>query len=100
MTFAAFYKRFPIERILVSTVIGLIGLVVLAWGARVVLIGGSPYFLLAGLAFLVGAILTFRASRWAYWAFAFLVLMTLVWAVSEVGLDWWQLFPRGNLIVV
>jgi quinoprotein glucose dehydrogenase len=100
MTFAAFYKRFPIERILVSTVIGLIGLVFLAGGARLVLIGGSPYFLLAGLAFLVGAILTFRASRWAYWAFAFLVLMTLVWAVSEVGLDWWQLFPRGNLIVV
>ena len=32
--------------------------------------------------------------------YALIVLGTLVWALWEVGLDWWPLAARGGLIVV
>ena len=63
-------------------------------------VGGSRYFTLAGLGFMIAAALIYRANRWSYWSFALLILATLLWAVLEVGFDWWQLFPRGNVIVV
>ncbi len=78
----------------------MIGLGFLAGGARLIFLGGSYYFVLAGLAFSIDAILLLYKNRWSYFLFAALVLSTLAWAVDEVGLDWWQLFPRGNLIAV
>lgn len=98
--FVKFFRCHPVERIVLSTVLMLIGLMLFFAGSRLMLIGGSAYFALAGLAFFISAILIYRASRWAYWAFSILILATLIWALFEVGLDWWQLFPRGNLIVV
>ena len=31
---------------------------------------------------------------------ALLILASLAWAVYEVGFDWWQLGPRGGLIIL
>ena len=80
--------------------LALIGLAFLAGGGWLVFLGGSSYYLFAGLAFLINSALVYRGSQWTQWAFAILILATLSWALFEVGLDWWQLFPRGNLIVV
>ena len=91
---------FDIVRIILSAMMALIGLVFFGGGCWLVRLGGSPYYLLAGLAFLINSVLIFRASAWAYWAFAVLTLATLSWALFEVGLDWWQLLPRGNLVVL
>jgi quinoprotein glucose dehydrogenase len=87
-------------RVALSAALLLFGAVLVAGGARLISVGGSTYFALAGLNFIVCALLIYRASRWSYWAFTLLILATLLWAVLEVGFDWWQLFPRGNLIVV
>jgi quinoprotein glucose dehydrogenase len=87
-------------RILLSTMLALIGLVFLAGGSWLALLGGSYYYLLAGLAFLLNSALIYRRSVFVYWVFAILILSTLTWALFEVGLDWWQLLPRGNLVVV
>jgi quinoprotein glucose dehydrogenase len=62
-------------------------------------LGGSLYYALAGFALLSTAGLLYRRNAWAYWVYAILILATLIWAVYEVGLDWWQLMPRGNFIV-
>src|SRR6201999_4409995 len=59
----------------------------------------SPYYLIAGFALLFTAALACRGSAWIYWCQAILVLATLGWALLEVGLDWWQLMPRGDLVV-
>jgi quinoprotein glucose dehydrogenase len=87
-------------RITLSVLVALLGLTFFAGGSWLVLIGGSFYYLLTGMALLFNSALIYRGSAWANWAFAFLVLATLSWALFEVGLDWWQLFPRGNLVVV
>ena len=98
--FAKIFGRFHIVRIILSAMLALIGLVFFSGGSWLVLVGGSPYYLLAGLAFLFISALMYRGSAWAYWAFAILILTTLGWSIFEVGLDWWQLMPRGNLVVV
>src|ERR1700754_4276321 len=87
-----------LARIAFSAALLLIGGVLIAGGARLMWVGGSRYFTLAGLGFMIAAALIYRANRWSYWSFALLILATLLWAVLEVGFDWWQLFPRGNVI--
>ena len=89
-----------LSRIAFSAALLLIGGVLVAGGARLIWVGGSRYFTLAGLGFMIAAALIYRANRWSYWSFALLILATLLWAVFEVGFDWWQLFSRGNVIVV
>ncbi len=52
------------------------------------------------LSFVITAILLFKRNKAALHFYALFVLATLGWAVWEVGLDWWQLGPRGGLIIV
>jgi quinoprotein glucose dehydrogenase len=98
--FAEAAKRFRILPFIVSVMLALVGLALLTGGVWLLRLGGSSYYLLAGLAFLLNSALIYRGSAWIYWAFAILILATLSWALFEVGLDWWQLLPRGNLVAV
>jgi len=78
----------------------LIGLALGGGGGWLVALGGSPFYLFAGVMFVVtGALLWMRRAA-ALWVYAVLVLAALGWAVWEVGFDWWQLGPRGGLIIV
>jgi quinoprotein glucose dehydrogenase len=92
-------RSLHIERAIVSGTLALFGLALSAGGGWLLLLGGSPYYALAGLAFLLLAALVYRGTAWFYWVYALLVLATLSWAIFEVGLDWWQLMPRGDLVV-
>jgi quinoprotein glucose dehydrogenase len=85
---------------LTATLIAIIGLVLTGGGGWLLSLGGSPYYLVTGLAFLVTAILLFRRSAAAIWLYALIILGSLGWAVYEVGFDWWQLGPRGGIIVL
>ena len=85
---------------LTATLVALIGLVLTGGGGWLLSLGGSPYYLVTGLAFIVTAILLFRRSSAALWLYALIVLGSLGWAVWEVGFDWWQLGPRGGVIVL
>ena len=89
-----------IMRLLLSLIAILIGVVLLTGGGWLAWIGGSPCYALGGLALLAIGVLLLRASRWVYWGGACLNLITLAWAVSEVGLDWWQLAPRLDVVAV
>src|SRR5882724_3961124 len=82
-----------------SAVFSTAGLAFVVGGIWLAALGGSLYYALAGFALLSIAVLLFRRNAWVYWAYAMLILATLSWAVYEVGLDWWQLMPRGNFIV-
>lgn len=85
---------------LTATLVALIGLVLTGGGGWLLSLGGSPYYLVTGLAFLGTAFLLFRRSSAALWLYAIIVLGSLGWAVWEVGFDWWQLGPRGGVIVL
>jgi quinoprotein glucose dehydrogenase len=82
-----------------SILFALVGLALLAGGLWLVFIGGSPFYALAGAAFLASGILLWTGSRAALWLYAAFIVVSLVWAVWEVGFDWWQLGPRGGVIV-
>jgi quinoprotein glucose dehydrogenase len=88
-----------IKRTFLSAVCLAAGLALAIGGIWLIAVGGSLYYALAGFAYLLIGGLLYRCNAWAYWAYATLNLATLIWAVFEVGLDWWQLMPRGNFIV-
>jgi quinoprotein glucose dehydrogenase len=78
----------------------LLGLALVAGGVWLTALGGSWYYVLVGIGFLLtGALLMARRAA-ALWVYAVVVFGTLVWAVLEVGFDWWQLAPRGGVIVL
>lgn len=81
----------------IGIVLALMALGLLGGGAWLVSLGGSPYYVLAGLTLAVIAYLMLRASPMAWWVYAALVLATLVWSLWEVGLAWWGLAARGDV---
>lgn len=86
--------------ILTSGLLALIGLALGAGGVWLIVLGGSWYYALAGLAFLIAAALSFAKRPVVLPFYALFMLASLGWAVWEVGFDWWQLGPRGGLIVL
>ncbi|MDG2005147.1 MAG: PQQ-binding-like beta-propeller repeat protein [Novosphingobium sp.] len=68
----------------------------LAWGGiQLLSLGGSLYYLPAGLAALAtGAAVLFGRWRLAGWLYFGLLAVTLVWSLMEAGLNGWALMPR------
>jgi len=66
----------------------------LAW------LGGSPYYVVAGLLLLADGVLLLRRRPAALWLFALLLAGTLAWAVWEAGFDWWPLAARLDVLFV
>ncbi|WP_231731168.1 hypothetical protein [Lampropedia cohaerens] len=54
-------------------------------GGKLVSLGGSAYYLIAGIAYLAMVVLYFLRHRLALWLSALTFAATVVWALSEVG---------------
>ncbi|MGO7587233.1 glucose/quinate/shikimate family membrane-bound PQQ-dependent dehydrogenase [Rhizobium ruizarguesonis] len=78
----------------------IIGLALGGGGLWLVTLGGSVFYLFAGLMFLITAGLLLMRKAVALWVYAVLVVAALAWAIWEVGFDWWQLGPRGGMIIL
>jgi quinoprotein glucose dehydrogenase len=91
-------NRPPILIAALAVAIGLLGLLNLAGGAWLLALKGSPYYAAAGAGLLVAAVLLWRRRATALHVFAAVIAVTLVWAVAEIGFDWWKLTPRGDLL--
>lgn len=76
----------------------IVGLALGAGGAKVVSLGGTWYFAIVAAGFLLTGVMLLMRRRAALWVYALLMLGALGWALYEVGLDWWQLAPRGSII--
>jgi len=79
---------------LVAVLLIVFGLPYVLGGGYLVSLGGSAYFVLAGLGFLVTAVLLLRRRPSATWLFVLVALATVAWALADVGLDFWALFSR------
>ncbi|RZJ18783.1 MAG: membrane-bound PQQ-dependent dehydrogenase, glucose/quinate/shikimate family [Brevundimonas sp.] len=72
----------------------LIGLVLTVGGGWLIVLGGSAYYLLAGLGLIAsGALLCLGRSLGA-WVYIGVFILTVLWALWEVGLNGWALVPR------
>lgn len=87
-------------RILTALVLGLLGIALAAGGVWLVSLDGSWYYMAAGIALFVCAILVAGRSPLARLLYAALLLGTLAWAIWEIGFDWWLLGTRGGLLVL
>ena len=76
----------------------LIGLALTGGGAWLAALGGSLYYVIAGLGILITGALLLRGRGEALWVYAAVLIGTLVWAVGEIGFDWWPLAARGDII--
>ncbi|ADY67232.1 MULTISPECIES: glucose/quinate/shikimate family membrane-bound PQQ-dependent dehydrogenase [Agrobacterium] len=83
-----------------AVILSLIGLALFGFGSQLVMLGGSFYYVLSGMAFLLTAILLFKRNRAALHVYAVFIVATLAWALWEVGFDWWQLGPRGGIVIL
>jgi quinoprotein glucose dehydrogenase len=93
-----YLPQIPLVLPITGFVYALLGLAFAAGGTWLAALGGSPYYLAAGLGILATGILLI-AGRWAaLWVYAAVLIGTLVWAISEIGFDWWPLAARGDVI--
>ena len=90
------YRPGPLLKV-TGVIFILFGLALLGGGIWLASLGGSWYYLLAGIGMLVAGGLVFKGRRSAQPFLAFLLFATLVWSVIEVKFDWWQLLPRLDI---
>jgi membrane-bound PQQ-dependent dehydrogenase (glucose/quinate/shikimate family) len=72
----------------------LIGVFLAAGGAWLAVLGGSPYYVVAGVLITASAVLLWMRNAWGATVFELTATATLVWALWEAGMDGWALAPR------
>ena len=82
------------KRWLLAIVLAVIGGLLAAGGVQLALLGGSLYYLLAGIAVLGCAWLAFRGDPRSVTLYALMLGGTVIWALWEGGLDPWRLQSR------
>jgi quinate dehydrogenase (quinone) len=67
----------------------------LIWGGvQLATLGGSWYYVIAGLGLGFTGILFFFRSRIGVWLYLLIFLATIIWAIWEAGFSFWPLIPR------
>jgi quinate dehydrogenase (quinone) len=82
-----------INRIFAALVI-LMGLGLVLGGIFLAMLGGSLYYVWAGLAYLIAGILLWRGRSRGVWLLVLIAVLTIPWALWESGTFYWALFPR------
>jgi quinoprotein glucose dehydrogenase len=91
----------PMRRLqVVGALLILLGLALLVGGIMLAAAGGSLAYLLAGIGFVAAGVLLWRRSAQALIVYAVLLLAMLAWSLWEVGLDWWPLAARLDVVFV
>jgi quinoprotein glucose dehydrogenase len=90
-------KAQPLRITLTAWVAAALGALLAVGGAYLLWLGGSWYYLLAGLGLLLVGVLIHRRLRAALWLYALVLLASLAWTIYEVRFDWWQIAPRIDL---
>jgi quinoprotein glucose dehydrogenase len=79
---------------LVVAMLSIVGAALTAGGVILVDHGGSPYYVVTGIAVLICAIGLGGRAHYAAWCYGAMLAWTIVWSLWEVGLDDWALMPR------
>lgn len=82
---------------LLSVLLALTGLWFFGGGAWLLSLGGSLYYVVAGLVLLVVAVQVWNRHAGALWLYATFFFATLLWSMWETGLAWWPLAARTDV---
>jgi quinoprotein glucose dehydrogenase len=82
------------RRPLLAIVLGLFAIALALGGAWLLSLGGSAYYLLAGLIVGASAYFVWRGERRGIWLYGLFLLATLLWALWERGTFGWALQAR------
>lgn len=77
-----------------AVVLGLIGIGLAVAGAWLVMLGGSFYYLVTGLAYLVAAAIMLRERPAGAPIVVLVAILTAIWGYWEAGPNFWPLFAR------
>ena len=91
-------RRFRFSRSLLVLIVGgllaVIGLILTIGGIWLAALGGSIYYLLAGIGLIAAGVLMMGGRPLGAYVYLAVFALTLVWALWEVGLNPWALIPR------
>ncbi|HEY8571624.1 membrane-bound PQQ-dependent dehydrogenase, glucose/quinate/shikimate family [Phenylobacterium sp.] len=80
--------------VLFSLIIAAVGVPLVLGGFQLTSLGGSPYYLAAGVALIVGGVLMAMRRPLGALIYGLTLLATIVWALAESGVSFWPLLPR------
>lgn len=83
-----------------GVVLTLVGLALLFGGVQLAVLGGSWYYLIAGLATIISGILLFKRKPSGALLYLVVVVATIIWAIAEAGTSFWGLVPRIAPVLV
>ncbi len=78
----------------IGAIIAIFGVRILGGGVWLAALGGSWYYILAGIGLVLTAFFLFRRSMLAVWVYLVTFAGTVAWALWEAGLDGWAQVPR------
>jgi glucose dehydrogenase len=93
-------KRFDAEQRgarlgrVVGGVIAALGVVLAGGGLWLLMLGGSSYYSMSGIGYVVCGVLLWRRRPAGAWLAVAVFAGTAAWALWEVGFTYWALFPR------
>jgi quinoprotein glucose dehydrogenase len=77
-----------------------LGVALIFGGIRLALLGGSWYYLIAGIGLLIAGVQLLRGKSSGAWWYGLVFLGTVLWAAWESGSDYWGWVPRLDVITV
>lgn len=77
-----------------GAVMVILGLPIVAGGIWLLTLGGTWYYLVAGVGLIASGILIVRHQMVGVWLYVVTWLLTIIWAYSEVQFNGWALVPR------
>ena len=92
--------KWRLATVVLALALGAFGMALFGGGVWLMALGGSWYYALTGAGRVVTAVLLCRQRLEAVYLFAVIWGLTLIWALWEVGLNWWGLVPRLVAITV
>lgn len=87
----------PIARSITIAILVLVTLFLVGGGGWLIALGGSAYYLVAGVVLAVITWLYARDRVASLWLYAVLLFATIAWGIWESGTDFWALTPRLDI---
>lgn len=86
--------------VLLGAIITLAGLFFAIGGGKLVSLGGSWYFLLAGIGLVIAGLLIIRRRPLGALLFGLVFVLSAIWAIWDAGFEFWPLISRLLAIAV